>query len=138
MSAEMTQGIEIVALHGGLLGLVLFWLAMAAGRARRGTGVLIGDGGDPYLIRAMRGQANFTEYAPLCLLLLLMMAALGAPAWELHAIGAALVLGRVLHAAHFTRRSAPGWQRAGGTILTFVAVFAASLALVVHALPRVL
>ncbi|MFQ8430103.1 MAPEG family protein [Amaricoccus sp. W119] len=137
MPQEEPQGLLIVGFYASLLGFVLCWLALAAGRARSRAGVLIGDGGDAYLTRTMRGQANFTEYTPFGLILLAIMALLGAPAWELHALGLCLTLGRALHAAHFTRASAPAWQRAGGTLLTFLALFAASAGLLYHALPRI-
>lgn len=137
MPWEDTQGLLIVGFYASLLGLVLCWLAVAAGRARSRAGVLIGDGGDAYLTRTMRGQANFTEYTPFCLGLLVIMALLGAPAWELHGLGLCLTLGRALHAAHFTRASAPTWQRAAGTLLTFAALVAASVGLAYHTVPRI-
>lgn len=137
MSAEILQGLGIVGFYAGLLGLILLWLGLVCGRERQRSHVSIGDGGDAGLIRAMRGQANFTEYAPLALVLLTLMALLGAPAWELHGIGLALLIGRFLHALHFTRATAPAWQRAGGALLTALAVLAASVGLIIHTLPGI-
>lgn len=136
MPPEITQGLEIVGFYASGLGFVLVWLALACVFARQGARVSIGDGDDPRLIRAMRGQANFTEYVPVCLVLFALMAALGAPPWELHALGLALLLGRVAHALHFTRADAPAWQRGAGAGLTLVALIAASVGLLVHTLPR--
>jgi uncharacterized membrane protein YecN with MAPEG domain len=137
MPPEITQGLEIVGFYASLLGFVLVWLALACVFARQGARVSIGDGGDARLIRAMRGQANFTEYVPLCLVLLAVLAALGAPAWELHALGLALTLGRVAHALHFTQADAPAWQRGAGAGLTLLALVGAGVALLVHTLPRI-
>jgi uncharacterized membrane protein YecN with MAPEG domain len=137
MPADITQGLGIVGFYGGLLGLVLVWLAIACVFARQAAHVSIGDGGDARLIRAMRGQANYTEYVPLCLVLFALMAGLGAPPWELHALGLALTLGRVAHALHFTRASAPAWQRGAGAGLTLLALIGASVGLLVHTLPRI-
>ncbi len=123
-----------VALYAGLNGLILTWLGANAGRVRHRAGVSIGDGGDPRLLRAMRGQANFVEYVPICLVQLGAMAAMGAPVWVLHLLGVALTAGRVLHAWHFTRAHAPGWQRAGGAVLTAAVLAAGSVGLVVQAL----
>ncbi len=130
---EPSPAIYAVALYAGLNGLVLLWLALVVGKTRGDRGVLMGDGGDPALIRVMRGQANFVEYTPLCLLLILLMALLGAPAWLVHVFGLALTLGRVLHGLHFTRTDAPGWQRGAGAGLTLLVLVAASLGLIGHA-----
>jgi uncharacterized membrane protein YecN with MAPEG domain len=67
-----------VAFYTGLNGLILLWLAVEVGRVRQRVGVWQGDGGDAALTRAMRGQANFVETVPLCLLLLILIAGFGA------------------------------------------------------------
>lgn len=137
MMAGLTPGLMIVGFYAGVSGLILLWLAFRVGMVRRRSGISIGDGGAPAMIRAMRGQANFVEYVPLCLVLMGLMAALGAPAWELHLLGLGLTLGRVLHGLHFTRDAAPAWQRGIGAGLTFLVLIAGSLGLIVHTLPGV-
>ena len=94
----------------------------------------MGDGGNAVLIRAMRGQANFIEFAPMCLILLFAMAFLGAPAWVLHLFGIVLTVGRVLHGMHFTRPEAPGWQRSAGATLSFAALVFGAVGVIGHAL----
>ena len=59
------RNLPIVALYAGLNGLILLWLAAAVSRIRLRTGIWLGDGGAPELVRAMRGLANFAEYVPL-------------------------------------------------------------------------
>ena len=102
LSERMMPNMTIVALYTGLNGLILFWLALAVSRVRMRSHVWVGDGGVSELVLAMRGQANFAEYVPLCLVILVAMAGLGAPAYVLQLFGLALTLGRVAHAAHFT------------------------------------
>lgn len=131
-----TSAMLAVALYAGLNGLVLFWLAAQVGRTRHRLGIGMGDKGHPEMIRAMRGQANFVEYVPLCLVQLAAMAALGAPAWIVHCLGLALTVGRVLHAWHFVQSDAPGWQRGAGAGLTMLTLVLGSLGLVGHALAR--
>jgi uncharacterized protein len=133
-----TPAVLAVALYAGLNGLILAWLGANAGRVRQHAHVSIGDGGDLRLVRAMRGQANFAEYVPLCLVQLGAMAAMGTPVWVLHVFGLALTAGRGLHAWHFIQEDAPGWQRAGGTLLTAVVLVFGSLGLAAHALARML
>jgi hypothetical protein len=131
-----TPALAAAALYAGLNGLILLWLAVHVGRTRARVGVLIGDGGRPELIRAMRGQANFVEYVPLALLQLALMAALGAPAYAVHLLGGALTLGRVLHGLHFAADDAPAWQRGAGAGLTLLVLLIGSVGLAGHALTR--
>ncbi len=122
-----------VALYAGLNGLILLWLAVSVARTRARLKVMMGDGGAPEMIRAMRGQANFVEYTPLILVQLVLMALLGTPPWVVHLFGLALTVGRLLHAWHFTQDDAPGWQRGSGAMLTLVALVGASAGLIAHA-----
>jgi hypothetical protein len=127
-----------VALYAGLAALIAIWLALHVGRVRGQVKVLIGDGGNPRLIRAMRGQANFVENVPLALILLLTMALLGTPAWVIHLFGIALTLGRVLHALHFTADAAPQWQRGAGAGLTLLVLLLGGLGMIGHAVAALL
>ncbi|NSX55800.1 MAPEG family protein [Parasulfitobacter algicola] len=122
------------SIYLGLSILILLWLAMNVGKVRGQQKISIGDGGNPHLIRAMRGQANFVELVPLALLGMLAMAALGAPAWAIHVLGVALTVGRILHGMHFVKQDAPGWQRTVGTMLTMLVLVLLALGLIAHAI----
>jgi uncharacterized membrane protein YecN with MAPEG domain len=124
--------LPIVALYVGLNGLILLWLAGAVSMVRMRSGIWTGDGGSTDLARVMRGQANFAEYVPLCLLLLLLMAALGAPGYILHLFGLALTGGRVAHALHFTDLVRSRVTREAGALLTFAVLLLGSLGVIVH------
>lgn len=130
----LTPASQSVALYAGLNGLILLWLAVHVSMVRGRENVMIGDGGNPAMIRAMRGMANFIEFVPLILLQMALMAILGAPVWLIHVFGIALTLGRLAHGWHFSRDDAPGWQRGAGAGTTFLLLAAASLGLVGHAL----
>jgi uncharacterized membrane protein YecN with MAPEG domain len=60
-------------LYAGLLALWLVVLSLRVIQARRAARVSLGDGGNRALQRAIRGQANFAEYVPIALLLLLIL-----------------------------------------------------------------
>ena len=63
------------------------------------SNILFLDGGDGVLLRRMRAHGNFSETAPMALLLMLLLELAGvAPVW-LVMLGSALLLGRLLHAA---------------------------------------
>ncbi len=127
-----------VALYAVLNGLIPFGLAAHVGRTRVRLWIPIGDSGNPAMIRARRGQANFVKYVPLILLQMALMALIGTPVWVIHLFGVALTLGSLLHGWRFAEGDAPGWQRAAGTALTLVPLVVGSLGLAAHALAGML
>lgn len=126
--------LAITPLYAGFLGLMLIYLAVQTIRARMRARVSIGDGGDKALSQAIRAHGNFTEYAPMGLILLAMVELQGAPALALHLIGVALVAGRVAHAYGLTRANDLHPARGLGMLLTFAAIGLAALGLIAHAL----
>ena len=59
------------------------------------------------------------------LVLILLLELVGAPAWQLHLIGSALILGRIVHAWSLTAHSGSG--RLIGITLTFFVLVAGAL-----------
>ena len=57
------------------------------------------DGGDPKLLRRVRAHGNFSETAPMTLLLMLLLELSGVASAWLMMLGTALLVGRLLHAA---------------------------------------
>lgn len=120
--------VHVTALYTGLLALVLLVLSIRVINIRRRLRIGIGDEGNEELARRIRAHGNFTEYVPLALLLSLVGELAGAPAWMLHALGATLVVGRIVHAWSLPARSIAG--RTAGMMLTFAVILAgAALAL---------
>ncbi len=107
-------------------GLLVLWFLVLAWRVirRRAHGIWLGDGGDPAMLRVIRGHANFAEYVPLALLLMAVLELCGVSVYVLHGLGAMLLAGRLLHgyALSFTDKFAFG--RFWGTTLTFVVLLA--------------
>ena len=87
--------------------------------SRSATGVYLGDGGDPGLLRALRGQANFVEYVPLALLLLLIIELSRLSLYIVHALGIALVIARLLHGYAMGFRAEFRFGRLWGAVMTF-------------------
>ena len=116
-------GIAVFALYAALNAILLFGLALNVG-LRRGAQEQLqpGDMGDARLTRAIRAHANFAEYAPVMLLLLLAMAVLGAsPGW-LHLYGGGFTAGRVLHAFGMMADKHPNAVRFIGNLATGLAL----------------
>lgn len=112
----------ITMIYAGALAFVLLALSMRVIQARGQSKVYMGDGGNALLLRRMRGHANFAEYVPLALILMALLETRGMAPWVLHALGASLLTGRLLHAYTFgfSTHFMPG--RFGGTVLTWAVI----------------
>ena len=115
----------ITPLYAALAAVILIVLALRVIGARRGRGIAIGDGADDGMARRIRAHGNFAEYTPLALVLILLLELGGAPDWQLHLLGAALILGRIVHAWSLTAHSGNG--RLVGMTLTFFVLAAGAL-----------
>jgi uncharacterized membrane protein YecN with MAPEG domain len=133
--------LPITAITAALLGLFYIALSVRVIMARGRTGTSLGDGGGTIpigeeqgapLLVACRTHANFAEYVPLCLILLGLVEYQGTRHGVVLALAALLVLGRVLHPLGMGRK-VPNPYRAGGVVLTFIHILAASVALLIHA-----
>jgi uncharacterized membrane protein YecN with MAPEG domain len=116
---------RIVALYAALLLVLFLLLTVQVMRARYRAQVVLGTAGDRRLERAARVHANFAEYVPIFLAALLAAELCGAPGWALHAAGAAMLAGRVAHAAGMSADPDIVPLRAGGMLLTLGALVAA-------------
>ena len=121
---------HVVPVYAALLALLFFALAIRTIALRGRYRVALGDGDEPLLRRAMRAHANFAEYVPLCLILLLSLEIRGADARVLHSLCMALLAGRCLHAIAFTREVEPPKVRQVAMALTFGAMLAAAALLI--------
>lgn len=115
------------AFYGGVLALIYIWLAFKVIGLRRTHTQGIGDGGHKDLARAIRAHANFAEYVPFALILLLNVEASPAPVWLVHGCGAGLVVGRLMHAQGLARSAGTSVGRYYGMVLTFVVMLVLAL-----------
>lgn len=119
----------ITLFYAGLLGLILIALSLRVVKLRRKFQVGVGTGDRPQLELAIRAQANFCEYAPVAVLLLLLLEASGVVhSIVLHVLGVALVIGRCLHGFVGLNQSAgPSSGRLVGTFLTWLMIAGSAL-----------
>lgn len=109
----------VTPIYAGILAILFFVLSMRV-VALRGHGASLGDGGDPRLQRRIRGHGNFAEYVPLILLMMGMLELSRYSTYLLHALGATLVVARLLHGYAFSFTERFKFGRFWGTALTFV------------------
>lgn len=117
----------VTAIYASLLSVLLLVLSFRVISVRRAARVEIGEGGDRVLLRRIRVHANFVEYTPIALILLMLLESMKAPGVVLHALGATLLVGRVIHAYALSQSPHIMWLRVAGMVftLTMIAVAAA-------------
>jgi uncharacterized protein len=117
----------VAATYAALFGLLSTALTARVIMNRVRSGIQAGDGGDASLARAIRAHANFAEQVPLALLLLVLVDGFGVAATIVHALGTALVIGRIANAVGLSRSLGPTPPRQAGAALTLLVIVAASL-----------
>lgn len=121
----------VTPVYAALLTLLFVILSVRTLRTRRRLGIAVGDGANDEMLRAMRVHANFAEYAPLSLLVLLMLELQGAAAGLVHGLGALLLVGRCVHAWGVSRTDENYRFRVLGMSLTFTALLGGALGIAV-------
>jgi uncharacterized membrane protein YecN with MAPEG domain len=120
---------SITALYAALAGFMVLGLAGLVVKARWRYGTSLGIGTEPGMERAVRVHANFIEYVPLALLLLLVAELNGISASLLHAAGILLLVSRTLHAYGLSQRSGRSFGRFYGTAGTWLTLLLLSASL---------
>ena len=116
----------ITAFYAGLLGLLYLVLSLRVVQLRR-RGISLGDGGDPRMTRVIRGHANFAEYVPLILVLMLILEMARTSLYVLHVLGIALLVGRVLHGYSLSFSMRFRFGRLWGATLTLAVLLVAAV-----------
>jgi uncharacterized membrane protein YecN with MAPEG domain len=114
--------LTITPLYVALAAIILLVLTIRVIRLRRRLAIGLGTGGDVELEKAIRGHGNFTEYAPIGLIVLASAELSGAAAAWVNAIGILLIAGRLLHAWGLSRSRGKSVGRSTGVALTVTAL----------------
>jgi uncharacterized membrane protein YecN with MAPEG domain len=116
----------ITVLWAAILGLLSLALAGRVVSARSSEKVIFGDGASVVMQQRIRVHANFVEYVPLALLLLLLLELNSSSALVLNVLGGSLVVARLLHAFGLSTSTGTTPGRFIGTILTWLVILVAS------------
>ena len=119
-------------IYAALLALLYVALGVRVVSLRRTLAVSLGDADNPQLRRAIRVHANFAEYVPLALLLMYFVETRTQAGAFVHAIGIALLAGRIMHAYGVSRVDENTHARVVGMALTFAAMLIAAAWLLWH------
>ena len=122
----------VTSLYAAVLAFLFVYLSVRVIGRRRTARVALGLGGDRDLERRARVQANFAEYVPLALVLLLLAELAGLPRLLLHAAGAAFVIGRIFHAVGVSGEPEDFRLRTAGIATTFIVILFLAVALLVR------
>jgi uncharacterized membrane protein YecN with MAPEG domain len=121
----------VTPLYAGIFGFVFVALSVRTLLLRRSLGIGIGDKEQPILARAVRVHSNYAEYVPLSLILLYFLETqVGASLW-IHALGSALLIGRITHAFGVSQVEENYRYRVIGMALTLTVIICASLRLMI-------
>ena len=126
----------ITATYAGLLAFLFVVLSARVIGVRRSAQIAVGDQGNVALLRKMRAHANFAEYVPFAIVLMGLGEGLQAPALALHAMGATLLVGRLLHAIGISQIEEPLWMRVTGMLLTFSVIGSGAILCLLLGAPR--
>jgi uncharacterized membrane protein YecN with MAPEG domain len=119
--------LKVIPIYAALLALFYVYLSARTIGVRRKAKISIGDGGDEEMMRAMRMHANFSEYAPIALILLAFIDLQSGPIWLLHSLGVLFVIARLSHAYGISSVQAPGKFRVAGMAGTFTTIAISAL-----------
>lgn len=109
----------ITPIYVALLAILFLFLSFKTIKVRKRLQIGVGTGDNPELLRAMRVHANFSEYVPITLILILSVELLKGHFILVHCLGAALLIGRVLHAYGVSQTKENLKFRVSGMLLTF-------------------
>ena len=114
--------IPVTTILASLLAVVFLVLSLRVIRLRVEKKVAHGDGGDEELRRAIRGHANWAEYAPIGIVLVLIAELQSVNMILLAVLAAAFALGRLFHAYGFAFTAGNMFLRRRGMQLTFFTI----------------
>ena len=122
--------VSVTLLYGSLCTLLVAALGMNVSRVRVAQKVFVGGTPDANLTRFIRAHGNAAEWAPLQILMLLMLELTGAGSMALHVAGGAILFSRLLHAGGIYLKSG---VTAAAAAITYVATVTMAIGgLVLH------
>jgi uncharacterized membrane protein YecN with MAPEG domain len=115
------------AFYAALIGLLAAFLTVNVIRNRVRLKIDDVDGGKLEMRRFIRAHGNFSEHAPLILILMGAAEMGGAAKWTIHVLGIALIMARLLSAWGLSHSLEQSFGRQAGASITVLTLLAASV-----------
>ncbi|WP_417507896.1 MAPEG family protein [Marinomonas gallaica] len=119
----------ITPIYAALLAFLYVFLSARVIKLRLKYKVGIGDGEHTLLTRAIRVQANFSEYIPFALLLVWMYESMNGAPVLVHIFGAVLCIGRLLHSYGVSQQQEMLIFRQSGMVMTFAVLIVCAISI---------
>jgi uncharacterized protein len=126
----MNESMQLVLIYSGFQLLIGFVLAVNAVKYRFKTEILLGDGGNTEMLKAMRSHGNWSEYSPAYIISLLLISLVQGPSWLIHTIGIISFVGRASHAYGLSQKQDPNIFRQVGFVLSILAMLICVVSLI--------
>lgn len=117
----------ILPFYAALLAILFVYLSMRTIRIRRRLRIGLGHADNPELLRAIRVHANFAEYVPMALVLILLVELSAARPWFVHTLGCALLIARLSHAYGMRQQRENFRFRVVGMVMTFAVLLTSAI-----------
>lgn len=125
---------HVTALYAALFALLFLFFSVQVARQRKSARVSVGHNGNGRLERLARIHGNAAEYGPLILLLMALAELQSTSIYLIHAMGIALIVGRLLHAHGMAEGDRNLPFRVAGMLLTMLCLFAGAVILLLGVL----
>ncbi len=117
----------VTTLYAGILGLLYVALSFYVIKGRFKHEIALGDDGNKDMMKRVRIHANFAEYVPFTLLLIILAEFEGTSEYLIHGLCVALLIGRLGHVYGVMTKDGTSVGRAGGTVATFLVIIVAAI-----------
>ncbi|MBT3979778.1 MAG: hypothetical protein HOE90_00415 [Bacteriovoracaceae bacterium] len=112
--------LEITSIYASVAIIIYVFLSLRVALLRGKEKVGIGsEGASSVMVKSIRIHGNFSEYAPLTIILLALLEQQALPSWFLHLFGALFIVSRVLHLYGLSQSKGRTFGRFYGTICNF-------------------
>lgn len=132
LTAKAIAMIKISLIYAALLSFILVFLSVKVILGRFKNKVSLGDGGHASMITLIRTHANFTEYVPFALILIMGVEFLGYSSTVVHTLGVILILARLGHIVGMTSKGSVGPARPAGMITTFSVMIVSAILILIR------
>jgi len=121
--------LPITSITAFLAGTIILLLTIKVIQFRRRDGVVLGDGDNRAMTKAIRGHANAVEQVPIALILMGLAEVQGGSPFLLALCAVALIIGRIAHGIYFAHDGMHWRLRMVGMALTLLAQIGLLIAL---------